>query len=432
MAGTIKSLLPSLLRWTKAAHPKIFISYRRHGEGAGYGGRIADNLVERFGAEQCFRDVADIESGVDFVKTIQEAVSACEILIVVIGPDWISQKLQLGGRRLDDPRDFVRLEVAAALDRDIRVIPVLVGGATMPNEVDFPEPLTGLARRQAQELSDTRWEYDVEKLLRTIESIGIKPRQAKQSFVSRKWKAISASAAGILMVTAVLAGSLGQSEPDNDAVVLPVTPQVKIEQSAVVDRQQIQHKLAQESNALKDAAALSKKLSVALDQQKREAEARAQEERDKRQQLEQRLKDAESRAIAEAAQTRLNFERATPASMNQEVTPFNGLSGRLQVSWQHEGVVYHALVAANGARGIAAVSFVDSVVGQINVEQDISLLRNNRGAFYVGANPRLAGTAIPATFYAPDIFKLMPMVNGNWTITEVGDQWDHLDKAIVR
>ena len=132
MAGTIKSLLPSLLRWTKAAHPKIFISYRRHGEGAGYGGRIADNLVEKFGAEQCFRDVADIESGVDFVKTIQEAVSACEILIVVIGPDWISQKLQLGGRRLDDPRDFVRLEVAAALDRDIRVIPVLVGGATMP------------------------------------------------------------------------------------------------------------------------------------------------------------------------------------------------------------------------------------------------------------------------------------------------------------
>src|SRR5262245_41459072 len=122
MTGQIKALLPSLFNWGQTNHPKIFISYRRHGQGAGYGGRIADKLVEKFGADQCFRDVANIESGVDFINAIQEAVSSCEILIAVIGPDWISQKYQLGGRRLDDPRDFVRLEVSAALDRDIRVI----------------------------------------------------------------------------------------------------------------------------------------------------------------------------------------------------------------------------------------------------------------------------------------------------------------------
>ncbi len=154
--------------------PRIFISYRRRGEGAGYGGRIADRLVEHFGVGQCFRDVDDIESGVDFVKTIQEAVGACEVLIAVIGPDWITQTDVRGNRRLDDPRDFVRLEIAAALQRDIRVIPVLVGGADIPTEQELPDVLSALSRRQVHELTDTRWEYDVTKLIAAIESIGIK------------------------------------------------------------------------------------------------------------------------------------------------------------------------------------------------------------------------------------------------------------------
>src|SRR5262249_25968863 len=91
VVAQMKTLFAGFLRWGKRNQPKIFISYRRHGEGAGYGGRIADKLVEHFGPEQCFRDVEDIESGVDFVTTIEQAVGGCEVLIAVIGPDWITQ-----------------------------------------------------------------------------------------------------------------------------------------------------------------------------------------------------------------------------------------------------------------------------------------------------------------------------------------------------
>lgn len=175
------------------------MSYRRRGEGAGYGGRLADKLVEYFGARQCFRDVEDIESGVDFVKTITDAVGACEVLIAVIGPDWITQTGESGKPRLEDPQDFVRIEVAAALERNIRVIPVLVGGAPMPTAKELPEVLKGLSRRQAHELSDTRWVYDVGELLKAIESIGILPSNKKS--YRWNWKVTT----GILVVVLGLA-----------------------------------------------------------------------------------------------------------------------------------------------------------------------------------------------------------------------------------
>ena len=176
----MSGLVAAMLSLGRAPRPRIFISYRRHGEGAGYGGRLADKLVERFGSEQVFRDVDDIESGVDFVQAIEDAVGGCEVLLAVIGPDWITQTNQKGRRRLDDPRDFVRLEVAAALERNIRVIPVLVGGAAMPGANELPEVLEPLARRQALELTDTRWDYDVGRLLTTIESAGIKRAAPKR------------------------------------------------------------------------------------------------------------------------------------------------------------------------------------------------------------------------------------------------------------
>src|SRR6185503_11993481 len=101
---------------------RIFISYRR-GDTSAYAGRIYDRLSERFGDKQVFMDVDTIEPGADFVEYIEDAVGSCDVLIAVIGRDWSSATNPDGSRRLEDPEDFVRLEVGAGLERDVRVIP---------------------------------------------------------------------------------------------------------------------------------------------------------------------------------------------------------------------------------------------------------------------------------------------------------------------
>jgi len=143
----------------------IFISYRRE-DGAGHAGRLYDSLRARF--DSVFLDVSGIEAGVDYVEAINNAVGCCDLLIVVIGPRWSSLADAGGRRRLDNPHDFVRLEAAAALERNIRVIPVLVAGAEMPTADELPEPLKALARRQAFELRDARWAADVDELIAQI------------------------------------------------------------------------------------------------------------------------------------------------------------------------------------------------------------------------------------------------------------------------
>jgi len=105
--------------------PAIFISYRR-GDAEGEAGRLFDDLSAQFGAKAIFMDVMDIKPGRDFRKVIDENVSSCGVLLAMIGKGWINARDDAGRRRLDDPQDFVRLETASALKRDIPVIPVLV------------------------------------------------------------------------------------------------------------------------------------------------------------------------------------------------------------------------------------------------------------------------------------------------------------------
>jgi hypothetical protein len=146
----------------------IFISYRRD-DSAGHSGRIHDRLSIHFGEDRVFRDVEDIGVGDDFVDVIHDAVGKCGVLLVVIGPDWLGITDAEGRRRLDDPKDFVRLEVASALGRrEIRVIPVLVNGATMPKPDELPEDLKALSTRNALEVRDTRFDDDVTHLIKAI------------------------------------------------------------------------------------------------------------------------------------------------------------------------------------------------------------------------------------------------------------------------
>lgn len=151
----------------------IFISYRRQ-DSQMAAGRLADGLERHFGKAQIFRDVETIQPGVDFVDAIESALSSCSVVLAIIGRRWTGAA-EGGKNRLLDPNDWIRLEIAAALKRGIRVIPVLVEGAQPPADADLPDDLKPLARRQAQTLSDERWEYDVQQLAKVLETSGIRP-----------------------------------------------------------------------------------------------------------------------------------------------------------------------------------------------------------------------------------------------------------------
>lgn len=153
-----------------AVSSRIFISYRRD-DAPAYAGRLFDQLSSRFGASQVFMDVDTLEPGVDFVQRIEESVGSADVLIAVIGRSWASAVDENGNRRLDEPDDFVRLEVGGALRRDIRVIPVLVNGAKMPQAEELPEDLDGLARRNGLEIADTDWRSGTERLFVAIEHV---------------------------------------------------------------------------------------------------------------------------------------------------------------------------------------------------------------------------------------------------------------------
>jgi len=146
---------------------KVFISYRRE-ETSGHAGRLYDAIASAFGDANVFMDV-DLAPGVDFVERVTEAVGACDVLLVVIGRNWAGTTDVRGHVRLADRNDFVRLEVETALRRaDVAVIPLLVGGAQMPAPDQLPESIRGLSRRNALELSDLRWRYDVGRLIDTL------------------------------------------------------------------------------------------------------------------------------------------------------------------------------------------------------------------------------------------------------------------------
>jgi hypothetical protein len=148
----------------------VFVSYRRD-ESAGFAGRIFDRLVASFAREQVFMDVDNIEPGLDFVEVLNEWVGACDVLLAVIGPNWTAAADPSGTKRLDDPHDFVRIEIDAALRRNVRVIPVLIGGARMPRPDELPDPLRPLTRRQALEISHVHFNRDVDGLVRLLHRV---------------------------------------------------------------------------------------------------------------------------------------------------------------------------------------------------------------------------------------------------------------------
>jgi TIR domain-containing protein len=147
---------------------KIFINYRR-GEDAGHTGRLFDRLQDEFGQQQLFMDVDNIAPGLDFVRVLNERVAECDVVLTVIGKGWVDARDATGTRRLDDPDDFVRIEIESALNQGKRVIPVLVNDAPMPRPEDLPEPIRPLARRNAVRLTHERFRSDTQGLIKALQ-----------------------------------------------------------------------------------------------------------------------------------------------------------------------------------------------------------------------------------------------------------------------
>ncbi len=176
--------------------PQIFISYRRD-DAAGYARAVYDELARQFGAERVFMDVDDIGAGHPFDEAIERAVGDAKVLLVMIGKRW------LGERTGQPPRiayegDFVRREVAAGLARGLRVMPLLLDGATMPAEAQLPDPLRALARRNALSLANTSFAADLQRVVAALrETLGDPAPRPRQTTLRIALASVLLSAAGL-------------------------------------------------------------------------------------------------------------------------------------------------------------------------------------------------------------------------------------------
>lgn len=148
----------------------IFISYRRQDE-PNFAGRLYDRLVTQFGRSNVFIDVDTIELGLDFAEVIDESLSQCKVMIVIIGKQWLQVADENGDLRINNPDDYVRLEIEKALNSQTRVIPILVEGASVPKSSQLPESLAALARRNGIAMSHASFGSDAERLIETLHRI---------------------------------------------------------------------------------------------------------------------------------------------------------------------------------------------------------------------------------------------------------------------
>ncbi len=154
----------------------IFVSYRRLDTQSATG-RLCDKLQTHFDADRVFHDIESIEAGDDFTAAIRSKIAVSSVVLVMIGRHWLDATGPDGRPRLFDPGDYVCLEIATALEREIPIIPVLVEGAVMPPASALPASIAALATRQAHEITEQRWQYDSDLLVRQLETF-IPPEHA--------------------------------------------------------------------------------------------------------------------------------------------------------------------------------------------------------------------------------------------------------------
>jgi formylglycine-generating enzyme required for sulfatase activity len=210
---------------------KLFISYRRD-DSAGYAGRVRDRLEGEFGQDLLFMDVDAIPLGMNFIKVLRDEVAKCDVLLAVIGPNWATLRDKEGNRRLDDQNDFVRIEVATALARDIPVIPILLDGAQIPKPEELPTDLEELAVRNGLNVRHTSFHSDMDRLIAGLRKpLGrpdLPPREsaaaAKARTASGLRRAAIAFGGGVVLAGAIFAVVVLKKQP----VSLPSPPSQSI------------------------------------------------------------------------------------------------------------------------------------------------------------------------------------------------------------
>ena len=287
----------------------IFISYRRE-DAEGQAGRLFDDLTKHFGENAVFMDVTGIAAGRDFRRVIEEHVASCGVLLAMIGKDWIDAKDESGRRRLEDPADFVRLETASALKRDIPVVPVLVQGARMPRREQLPEDIAELAYRNGVELTHARWDSDVQVLIKALspymESETKKPQPTGPG-PTRIWPM---AVAGLVVAAVMAIGGYAWYQTSSQRAEEQRLAEEKRTQDDIAERQRLadeRRKQAEADRRAREAAAAAK--AAADKAAARDAIARAADEQRQRDQAAADKAAADKAAADKAAAAREEADR---------------------------------------------------------------------------------------------------------------------------
>lgn len=217
---------------------KLFISYRRD-DSAGHTGRVHDRLQREFGPDLLFMDVDSIPLGVNFSNVIGDEVAKCNTLLAVIGPGWLDARDEKGNRRLENPDDFVRIEIGTALKRGIRVIPILLEGTRVPKADQLPDDLKELALRNGLDVRHASFPEDMERLIRGLKGTPasaaaslVDPNRAPSHRHSRVWDFLSNDknravlgwiGGGIVVVISALWAAFVYFEPPSKSVIPPTS-----------------------------------------------------------------------------------------------------------------------------------------------------------------------------------------------------------------
>jgi len=257
----------------------IFLSYRRT-DSDGQTRSLLKDLIARFGKEAVFLDVTGLAKGLDFRRVLEERLATCGVLLAIIGKDWLDAKDDDGSKRLDNPKDFVRLEIAAALKRNIPVIPVLVRGARMPRAEDLPEDLKDLVFRDGVELTHARWDSDVEDLMRALAPYVDAPRRG---FRSWPWRVT----AGVVTLALVCAAGYFGYGKYQDEVARKASDEAAAIEAKRVEAEKADAEQAARLKATADAEERARLKAAAEEERIRlrkeaEAKAAAGQESDKR------------------------------------------------------------------------------------------------------------------------------------------------------
>src|SRR6266545_3754952 len=290
-----------------AQHLRIFLNYRRD-ETSGHAGRLFDVLAARFGNDHVFMDIDRIEPGLDFADVISEAVASCDVFIALIGSRWLTSADAKGRPRLENPEDFIRLELEAALELDVRLIPALVQNAQMPSSDELPETLRPFARRHAVELSDTRWTFDIGKLIETLERLetGLAERETAEREAQERAEAEAQAQAERETAEREAqerAEAEAQAQAEREAQEREAQERAEAEAQAQAEREtaerEAQEREAQE-RAEAEAQAQAEREAEEREAQEREAQERAEAEAQAQAEQEAQEREAQERAEAEA------------------------------------------------------------------------------------------------------------------------------------